>query len=199
MEPKSKPLLGLIVFFILAVPGLALAAGTGALEGKLESKKKKYRRNAVVYLEKVPGKYAPKKNAQMDQKNQTFLPFILPVVKGTTVEFLNNDNTGHNVFSPDGEEYNLGTWPKGEVRTYTFNKEGVYTQLCKLHPSMLAYVVVLQNPFFAVTKDDGSFKLTNVPPGTYTVKVWHERRRAEPVAVDVKSGATARLTIKMKK
>ena len=80
-----------------------------------------------------------------------FIPFALPVVKGSTVTFLNNDNTGHNVYSPDHEKYNLGKWSKGQTRKRKFSRLGVYTQLCKMHPSMLAYVIVLQNPYFVVT------------------------------------------------
>ena len=133
----------------------------------------------------------------MDQRNQEFIPFVLPVVKGTTVEFLNNDNSGHNVFSPDGEKYDLGTWPKGEMRSYTFEKTGTYAQLCKMHASMLAFIVVLESPYFAVTSKDGAFQIDNVPPGTYTLKIWHERGDAEPASVTVRAGEMATLELEM--
>lgn len=179
--------------------GTAWAGAAGSISGKVDAKKK-YRKNTVVYLDKVPGKHAaPKKAVRMDQKGQKFRPKVLPVVAGSTVEFVNSDNTGHNVFSPDNEKYDLGTWGKGEHRSRKFAKQGVYTQLCKMHPSMIGYIVVLQNPYFAVTKKDGSFEIANVPPGTYTLKVWNERKKAKAVKVTVKAGETAEATIKIGK
>lgn len=168
------------------------------ISGAVTHKKKKYVKNTVVYIEKAASNFKTGANdAKMDQTNQIFDPFVLPVVKGTEVTFLNNDNTGHNVFSPDGEKYDLGTWPMGEARSYKFDKEGVYAQLCKMHPSMLAYVVVLQNPYFAVTQEDGSFEIKGVPPGEYSLAVWNERRRADPVPVKVTKDGITSIEIKL--
>ncbi len=186
-----------LAFILVAVPNSADAKG-GTISGKVDAKKKKYVKNTLVYLVKVPGKHATK-NKKMDQLNQKFVPFVLPVVKGSSVKFLNNDNTGHNVFTPDGEKYDLGTWKKGKSKSYTFKKEGVYTQLCKLHPSMIAYVISLQNPYFAVTKDDGSFKIENVPAGTYKLAVWNERKKAKPVSVTVTAGKTTDISLRVGK
>jgi plastocyanin len=191
----------LIVVLGLAVAsaGNAWAGAAGTIAGKVDAKKK-YRKNTVVYIEKVAGTHkAPSKSVRMDQKGQKFRPFVLPVVTGSTVKFLNSDNTGHNVFSPDGEKYDLGSWNKGESREYSFKKEGVYTQLCKMHPSMIGYIVVLQNPYYAVTKKSGEFEIKNVPPGDYTVKVWNERKKAKPVKVTVKAGETTELNPKIGK
>lgn len=133
----------------------------------------------------------------MDQKNQKFVPFVLPVVVGSTVEFRNSDATGHNVFSPDKEKYDLGVWGKGEKRKYTYKKLGVYTQLCRMHPSMIAYIVVLENPLYAVVGRDGKATIGDVPPGTWTLKVWNERRKAGDVRVTVAAGAAANVAIKL--
>ncbi|MCI0526835.1 MAG: hypothetical protein L0Y56_05185, partial [Nitrospira sp.] len=86
----------------------------------------------MVYIEEMPGKgfKPPATPVDMDQKGKVFIPYILPVLVGTTVNFLNSDGFDHNVFSPDGEKYDLGTWGKGEVRGFQFKKPGVYTQLC---------------------------------------------------------------------
>jgi plastocyanin len=131
----------------------------------------------VVSIEGMPGKEfkPPETSIAMDQKGKVFIPYILPVLVGTKVDFLNNDSFDHNVFSPDGEKYDLGTWGKGEVRSYQFKQPGVYTQLCSIHPEMVAYVVVLKAPYFAVADSDGKFKIVNVPVGTWKLKVWNER------------------------
>jgi plastocyanin len=130
----------------------------------------------LVYVVSAPGQFpAPAEHARIDQKKMTFIPRVLPVLAGTTVDFFNSDPMNHNVFSPDNESYNLGTWPKGDKRSYTFKRAGVYTQLCSIHPEMLAFVIALQNPYYAVTKADGHFSIAGVPPGQYTVKVWGEK------------------------
>ena len=132
----------------------------------------------------------------MDQKQMQFLPHVLPVVAGTKVAFLNSDPTPHNVFSPDNEKYNLGTWPQGQMKDYAFAKCAkfpcVYTQLCRVHPEMEGYVVVLQNPYFAVTDKTGHYQIEGVPPGNYTVAVWHTKAKAQPkpVTVDAAKPAT---------
>jgi plastocyanin len=146
--------------------------------------------DAVVYVQQAPGTQAPGKAVEMDQRKMQFIPHVLPVVAGTTVKFLNSDPTPHNVFSPDNEKYNLGTWPQGQTKDYTFGKCAkfpcVYTQLCRVHTEMEGFVVVLQNPFFALTDRDGHYQIQNVPPGNYTLAVWHAKAKAalKPVTVD---------------
>ena len=150
----------------------------------------------MVYLAAVPGKTfpAPTEHAKIDQQNLVFTPHVLPVLVGTTVDFLNNDAVLHNVFSPDGcaEKFNLGTWPKGEVRSYTFKKECVAaTLLCKVHPEMEAFVVAVPTPYFAVTKPDGSYRIEGVPDGSYTLKVWHPKLKGAQKTVQVAGAAAA--------
>jgi plastocyanin len=155
---------------------------------------------SIVYVEAAPGTFPPPAaHARVDQQKMQFLPYLLPVVVGTTVEFLNHDSVNHNVFSPDGESYNLGTWPKGETRSYTFKKIGVYTQLCSIHPEMEAFVVVVQNPFFASTDKAGNFKIANVPDGHYVLKVFSKKLKKadkeKKFSVDVTGGvATSAIT-----
>jgi plastocyanin len=114
---------------------------------------------------------AAAKPAAMDQKKMEFSPYVLPVLAGTTVEFKNSDQVNHNVFSPDAEGYNLGTWSPGQSKPHTFTAPGIYTQLCSLHPEMIAYIVVVQNPYYALTKADGTFEIKNVPDGAYQLRV----------------------------
>lgn len=157
---------------------VALKKGKGVITGRVKSRYTK-RYPTVVYIEETPGlRFAPPaRPAALDQKGKVFKPRVLPVLVGTTVDFFNNDDFEHNVFSPDGEKYNLGKWTKGQVRSYTFKRPGAYVQLCSIHPEMVGYVVVVKTPYFAVAKKDGTFTIPNVPPGNWKLKVWNERFR----------------------
>jgi len=153
---------------------------------------------ALVYVEAATGTFpAPKAHSRMDQKGMAFSPYLLPIVVGTTVDFANSDAVNHNVFSPDNEGYNLGTWPKGESKPYTFKKLGTYTQLCSIHPEMEAFVIVLPNPYYAVVDKDGKFTIADVPDGHYSLKVFSKKlKKAEkdkkfPVDVAKGSGTAA--------
>ena len=152
--------------------------GKGVITGKVKHKYvRKY--STVVYIDAMKGATftPPAKPVRLDQKGKVFSPRVLPVLVGTKVNFLNSDDFEHNVFSPDGEKYNLGKWNKGQVRSYTFKRPGAYVQLCAIHPEMVGYVFVAKTPYFAVVKKDGSFTLSKVPPGTWKLRVWNERFR----------------------
>jgi plastocyanin len=143
--------------------------------------------DAVVYIERAPGTFKPSGPAQMDQRSMKFIPHVLPVLLGTTVKFLNSDPTQHNVFSPDHEKYNLGTWPQGQTKEYVFDKCAKapcnYVQLCRIHPEMEAYIVVLQNPYFAVADAQGQYHIDNVPAGSYSLGVWAPKGKAPAKAI----------------
>lgn len=173
----------------------ATAARAATLEGTVTSGKGTA--GLVVFVAKAPGTFpAPAAHARIDQRNMKFVPRVLPIVVGTSVDFVNSDAVNHNVFSPDNEGYNLGTWSKGEKRSYTFKREGIYTQLCSLHPEMEAFVLVLGNPYFATAGADGHFSIDNVPPGHYTLQVWGEKlktpekKRTFPVDVTAQGAKT---------
>src|SRR5579859_6523034 len=146
-----------ILAFMLLVPSSPVRAqGTnGTITGEVVAKPAKKSAGVVVWLDKVPGSFRPPaRPVTIDQKGMTFVPHVVAMQKGGTVLFKNSDAVRHNVFTTDGEKYNLGTWGQGESKTYTFKETGVYHQLCNIHPEMLAFVVVLENPFFAVTGSD---------------------------------------------
>jgi len=149
--------------------------------------------DTVVYVGAIAGKTfpAPAAHAKVNQLNMTFAPRVLPVIVGATVDFLNSDAVLHNVFSPDAcaEKFNLGTWPRGGVKSWTFKKECAATLLCKVHPDMEAYVVAVPTPYFAQPGPDGSYRIADVPDGAVTVKLWQPRKKAREKAVSV-AGAT---------
>jgi plastocyanin len=188
---------------MLLIGSLALTlvtpASAGDIHGKVAAKGTRDSADAVVYVDAVPGKTfpVPAAHAKINQQNLVFDPHVSPVLVGTTVDFLNSDTVQHNVFSPDAcaEKFNLGTWPKGQTRSYTFKKDCVATLLCKVHPEMEAFVVAVPTPYFAVTKADGSFKIADVPDGSYTVKVWHPKLKATSKTVAVAGSTEAAFEI----
>ena len=170
----------------------ALRGASGTISGTVTISVSASNANALVYIQDAPGAFPPA-TVEMNQRGLQFMPHVLPIMVGTTVKFLNGDATDHNVFSPDYEKYDLGTWPKGQTKEYTFAECAkppcVYTQLCKLHAEMNAYIAVLQNPYFAVTDKQGHYEITNVPPGSYTLTAWYagrsKRYTAPPKAVTI--------------
>ncbi len=125
----------------------------------------------------------------MDQKDLMFIPEVLPVLAGTTVDFLNSDDVLHNVFTETecAGNFNLGTWTKGQIRSHTFTKADCFaTILCDVHPDMQAWVAVLQNPYYALTNKDGNYEIKNLPPGSYQLKVWSPFYTAQTIPVVIK-------------
>jgi plastocyanin len=185
--------------FLLAGLQLTLA---GNITGKVKAKGAKHSGDAILYIDKIAGKTftAPKEHSRIDQKNLMFVPHVLAVQSGTVVDFLNSDDVLHNVFSPDKccDNFNLGSWPKGQTKSFTFNNPGcAATLLCNVHPEMEGYVYVVETPYYAVSAKDGSYEIKNVPPGKYTLKIWHEKLKGQEVAVEVpeKGNATANFEI----
>ena len=141
------------------------------------------------------------KSAVMDQQDLRFLPHVLPVLVGTSVEFANNDKTFHNVFSTsEAKKFDLGLYSPGRRRRMTFDKPGVVKILCNVHPSMEAYVVVKEHPYFAATDKRGSYQVTHVPLGKYRIEVWHPElgTRALPFEL-VREGQVLAIDVDLKK
>jgi plastocyanin len=170
------------------------AAGAGELRGKVKVVGARSSADAVVYIEAVAGKAfaPPSAHVTMNQKNMLFVPHVMPVLVGTTVDFLNSDPVLHNVFTPDkcAEKFNLGSWPQGQTRSFTFKQPCVATLLCKVHPEMEAFVVAVPTPFFAVTSPDGAYVIKDLPDGAYTVTIWHPKAKEASQPVNV-AGVTA--------
>lgn len=157
------------------------------------------RRNVVVYLESVPSSTASgvgEAAHQIVQTGETFVPHVLPVVEGTTVEFPNQDPIFHNVFSLSGTKtFDLGRYPKGESRSVNFDRAGIVPVFCHLHSNMSAVVLVLDNEFFAVPNTEGRYRIQGIPAGTYTVVGWHERSERVEQRVEVIAGQSVELNI----
>src|SRR5215471_6305784 len=191
------------------VTGFAMAlAGVGQaneIKGKVNVQGIKSAENIAVYVDVLPEKKfdAPKDHVVVDQRKMAFIPHVVIVQQGTTVEFLNSDAVGHNVYWPSisGNKklaHNLGTWPKGEKKPFQFNDLGVASLLCNVHPEMSGYVVVVPTPYFAVTDKDGNFDIKNIPAGKYTLKTWSEDGKPTTQTVDV-SAATTTVELMVKK
>ncbi len=164
---------------VMAAVLVAASGFAGTITGKVTIPHARTLADVVVYVDAAPGTYPPPKaHAVMNQKNLAFVPHVMPVVAGTTVDFLNSDAVLHNVFTPDkcAGKFNLGTWPKGEVRSVKFDKTGCSpVLLCNVHPEMEAFVVVLQNPYAGVTDKTGAYTIADVPEGKYTLRVWNRK------------------------
>lgn len=185
---------------------LALAGANWAneIKGKVGVQGIKSAENIAVYVDAIADKKfdPPKDHVVVDQRKMAFLPHVVAVQQGTTVDFLNSDPVGHNVYWPSisGNKklsHNLGTWPKGEKKPFQFNDLGTASLLCNVHPEMSGYVVVVPTPYFAVTDKEGNFEIKNIPAGRYTLKTWSEDGKPTTQAVDVSAAtATVELTVK---
>ena len=152
-------------------------------------------RNVVLYVQSATGTDAdPSSHASMTQDDERFVPHVLPVVRGTTVDFPNADDVFHNVFSlSSARTFDLGRYPKGSAKSVTFEQSGIVQVFCHIHSDMSAIVLVLDNPYFAQPAPTGRYTIDNVPPGDYTVVGWHERIKPVRRTVKVIAGETARL------
>ena len=185
-----------LLLTLLLVLVVASSAFAGTIEGKVSTGK------SVVYVDTIAGKTFPAPAAKpvMDQKGLVFNPHVMAVQQGTTVEFLNSDTVQHNVFWPSisGNKkltHNLGTWPKGEKKSFKFDDPGVVPLLCNVHPEMSGYIVVSPTPYFAETDAGGSYKIDNVPDGKYNVVAWHEGMKPQTKSVDVAGSGKADFTL----
>ena len=175
-----------------------MQGGLGAVEGSLRAADARTA-DAVVYL--VPADSSAEAPAAeretIDQRDLRFLPRVVVVPPGSTVDFLNSDPLLHNVFSPPrpGPGFNLGVYSLSERRSHLFGEEGAHVVLCHIHPEMLAYVVVVPGRFHAVADTDGLFRIDSVPAGHYRLQVWH--RRLAFAGQDIEIGPGTRVHLEL--
>jgi plastocyanin len=172
MMPAARAVVIAVFLLPVSAASAATVEGTVTVGGRLAS-------DAVVHLESsnAPPPAAPPARVVMDQKNLAFVPGVLPVVRGTAIEFTNSDDVQHNVFSPSdiAGKFNLGTYGPGAIRTVILDQPGDVLVLCNIHMEMEAHILVLDTPYFSTVAADGSYRVRDVPAGTYAVKVWHTR------------------------
>jgi len=190
-----------ILFGALLIANFAQA---GEVKGKVSAAGLKSAENIAVYIDAIPGKKFdhPVQHASVDQRNLIFAPHTIVVLQGTTVDFLNSDNVAHNVYWPsiNGEKrfrHNLTIVSPSQNKSFEFDNLGAAQILCNLHPDMIGYIVVVPTPYFALTRNDGTFSIKDVPPGTYTLKTWSEDGKPTTQTISAADAPTSvELTVK---
>ncbi|MBT8365333.1 MAG: hypothetical protein KJP23_11570 [Deltaproteobacteria bacterium] len=187
------------LLILIYFPALALA---GKIKGTVKVKGLRSPANVLVYLTKAPSGSMDlsKTNFVMDQRNLEFIPHVLPVLVGSTVQFPNNDKVDHNIFSMSRtKKFNLGSYKPGDSKAVLFDKPGIVELRCDVHAEMAAYILVMKNPYFAVTDKNGHFEIldssyfkqaglegaTGLLPGKYFIKTWHEKLKTQKKAIVV--------------
>lgn len=158
--------------------------------------------NVVVYLDSVPftdrALERRPRPLVIAQKNETFAPHVLPVLKGDLVEFPNQDPVFHNVFSlSSASSFDLGRYPRPHSKSVRFVRSGIVKVFCHIHSDMSSVVMVLDNPYFTIPDSDGHFRISGIPPGTYRVVVWHERARPAMRRIQILPGQTTDVRVRI--
>ena len=161
------------------------------------------RRRAVVYLDPAPRAafdVRDEPHARMDQRNETFVPHVLAIVAGTTVDFPNSDPTYHSVFSLSrARRFDLGRYAAGRSKSVRFDQPGIVRVFCDIHSHMSAFILVFSHRYFAVTDDEGRYRIDNVPPGTYSIVAWHESLPPDTRRISVPDGGDVDLNFTLGK
>ncbi len=156
----------------------------------------------VIYLKKVSGTYkAPSKHAQLDQNDHQFSRRVLPVLKGTVVDFTNHDKIYHNIFSNSQiNKFDLGRKKTGETVSKKMLKSEIPVKVyCDIHSNMRAYILVLDNPYFTTVGPEQHFEIKGIPPGTYTMEAWHDYWEPFEKKVTIKKGKITSVDVTLDK
>lgn len=173
------------------------AARAGDIKGKVSAEGLSSLEGIAVYIDAVPGKKfaPPAQHATVDQRDMKFIPQIIVVQRGTTVDFLNSDQVVHNVYwsSIGGNKtlrHSLTIISPGQKKAFQFDTLGAAQLLCNFHADMLGYIVIVPTPYFVLTGSDGTFTIKDVPPGTYTLKTWSAEGKTTTQTITVAVGDT---------
>lgn len=192
------------VFLLLAaLLGAAPLAYAGDLMGTVTARGVRSPEDVVIYFgDKVPDDQLPlpAENPVMDQRKLIFIPHVMCVMKGSTVDFPNNDEVPHNVFSPSPvKKFNLGTYKVGVIKQVTFDKPGLVPLLCTIHPEMSAFILVLETPYFGISDKDGAYRISGIPAGSYKIKTWHEKLKPSVSQVEIPETGEVTLDLALRK
>jgi plastocyanin len=150
------------------------------------------RQTSVVYLDNMPRGMAGEfieRHARLDQRGERFVPHVVAIGVGGTVDFPNSDPTFHNVFSlSEARSFDLGRYATGKSKTVKFDRPGVVRVFCDIHAHMSAFIFVFAHPYFAVTDGQGRFRIDGAPAGAHQIVLWNETIDPETRAVTVPDG-----------
>jgi plastocyanin len=151
--------------------------------------------NVVVSVQDAPhGPSLPLMRARIAQQNESFLPRVVAITRGSAVDFPNGDPFFHDVFSLSrAATFDLGSYPRGSSRGWQFPQAGIVKVYCHIHSHMSASILVFDHPYFAIPGDDGAFAIEDLPAGSYRVSAWHERIGENIQTVRVEPGRAAEI------
>ena len=176
---RSRPACALAAVAVMA----ASTAAAAEIAGRVANAKGDGIAEAVVFVQSLPNGAPPPApvRAVLDQVNKEFVPHVLPVVVGSEVSFPNHDQIHHHVYSFSRiTSFEIPLYKGEEAPPVLFDKLGAIKVGCNIHDWMSAVILVLPAPYFAVTGADGSYRIEGVPPGRYSLAVWHEGAKAKP-------------------
>jgi len=207
-----------VMFSLAVLAAMAFPANTlaGKIKGTVKVKGLRTPDNIVVYLNQAPPTEVDlsKTKFVMDQQNLAFIPQVLPIPVGSTVLFPNNDQVDHNVFSMSRTKtFNLGSYKPGDSQTVVFDKPGIVELRCDVHAEMAAYILVMKNPYFAVTDKKGNFEIpdsgylqqvglegiADLPPGKYSIKTRHEKLKTQKKSIVVPDSGDGTIQLGLKR
>lgn len=183
-------------------PAAAPAPGTqpGTVTGKVvvsfHGEEVRDRSGVVITLDDVPGDPVAPVHARIRQRGSAFVPALVVVTRGSTVDFPNDDKIFHNVFSLSrAARFDLGLYKSGTSKSVTLRRAGAVDVHCNIHADMTATIKVVDTSFHAVTGRDGTFRLDKVPPGTYPIVAWQPHGDEVRGTVTVEPGGTSAITL----
>ena len=192
----------LFTFVALVSSSVAAAPKGGTVKGTIsvlaKGTAKADKSKVVVYLENVPGDPPKQKNASIRQVEKQFDPPLTIVVKGSSVDFPNEDKIFHNVFSVSKPaRFDLGLYKSGTAKSVEMKRAGTVDVYCNIHPDMIAKVKILENAYYTITGKDGAFKIENVPAGEYPIVAWLATGDEAKGTVKVAAGGAAEVKLEV--